>query len=238
MGQEITATTPSFPQLIQLSIEKGGSIEQVEKLLEMQERWEKREAEKAFAAAMSAFRAEVPVIVKNAQGHNTQYASLDFICQKIDPVLAKHGLSYYWDFEESDSELRVCCIVEHALGHSRRFNPMSAPADDSGKKNPIQAKGSTLTYLRRYTLEAAIGIASGGEDNDGNSYGVEFIDDGTAEALEQYFADDAKRNDDTDQWREKFYNWAKIDSLSDIPAKNVRTVEAALIKAYKLRGGT
>jgi hypothetical protein len=45
---------------------------------------------------------------------------------------------------------------------------MSAPPDTSGAKNVIQAKASTVTYLRRYTLLGAVGMAAGMPDSDGN----------------------------------------------------------------------
>jgi hypothetical protein len=37
---------------------------------------------------------------------------------------------------------------------------MSAPPDNSGSKNPIQAIGSTQSYLQRYTALALLGIAT------------------------------------------------------------------------------
>jgi hypothetical protein len=43
---------------------------------------------------------------------------------------------------------------------------MSGEPDTSGGKNNIQAKGSTMTYLQRYTLNLALGICTE-DDNDG-----------------------------------------------------------------------
>jgi hypothetical protein len=50
------------------------------------------------------------------------------------------------------------------MGHSERTT-LSATADTSGSKNSIQAIGSTVTYLQRYTLLAAVGLAAGGDDD-------------------------------------------------------------------------
>jgi hypothetical protein len=44
---------------------------------------------------------------------------------------------------------------------------MSAPDDQSGGKNAIQARGSTVTYLQRYTLLSAFGLVAADEDDDG-----------------------------------------------------------------------
>jgi len=46
---------------------------------------------------------------------------------------------------------------------------MSAKKDSSGNKNEIQARGSAITYLQRYTLIAALGISTADEDNDGQT---------------------------------------------------------------------
>ncbi len=59
---------------------------------------------------------------------------------------------------------------------------MEAPADTSGSKNMVQARGSTITYLERYTLCAILGIATADEDMDGRLIG-ELITPAQAEAL-------------------------------------------------------
>ena len=45
---------------------------------------------------------------------------------------------------------------------------LSASADNSGSKNSIQAIGSTVTYLQRYTLLAITGLATEDMDDDGS----------------------------------------------------------------------
>jgi ERF superfamily len=60
----------------------------------------------------------------------------------------------------------VTCILTHQMGHSEETTLAGAP-DNSGSKNSIQAIGSTVTYLERYTLLAATGLAAANGDNDG-----------------------------------------------------------------------
>jgi hypothetical protein len=62
----------------------------------------------------------------------------------------------------------VTCIL--SKGGYREENSLPGPADTSGSKNPIQAIGSTVTYLERITLKAALGL-SATDDDDGNSAG-------------------------------------------------------------------
>jgi hypothetical protein len=54
------------------------------------------------------------------------------------------------------------------MGHSESTSLTAAP-DTSGSKNSIQAVGSTITYLERYTLLALTGLAAQGQDDDGQA---------------------------------------------------------------------
>jgi hypothetical protein len=58
----------------------------------------------------------------------------------------------------------VTCIIAHSAGYSEE-NSLSAPFDPSGNKNPLQAIGSAQTYLQRYTLKAALGLAAAKDDD-------------------------------------------------------------------------
>ena len=71
-------------------------------------------------------------------------------------------------------------------GHSESVT-LSAPPDDSGKKNNIQQIASTVTYLERYTLLAATGTAVKEQDDDGSASGMseELITDYTKDIQEE-----------------------------------------------------
>ena len=142
------------------------------KLLEANERYETNEAKKDYHIAMAAFQSESPKILKDAKGHNTTYAKLPGIIAVVAPILSKNGLSHSWVTDCSDNKIKVTCKITHKHGHSEE-TWLSAGADGSGSKNSIQALGSTVTYLKRYTLEAALGLAE--EDDDGKG-----ADDGKA----------------------------------------------------------
>ena len=164
---QIDAGNPAA--LLQLAIEKGGSIEQLEKLMDLQERWQKQLARKAFFVALAAFQAEVPDLQKTKKGHNYFYAPLGSITKAIAPTMTAHGLSYRWEISE-DKGISVTCIVSHDEGHSEKSS-MSGEADKTGSKNDIQARGSAVTYLQRYTLISALGLSTADVDNDAQDYG-------------------------------------------------------------------
>jgi hypothetical protein len=66
--------------------------------------------------------------------------------------------------------VKVTCILSHKDGH-REETTLSGPFDHSGNKNAVQAIGSGVAYLQRYTLKAAVGVAAG-HDDDGRSSGT------------------------------------------------------------------
>lgn len=175
------AMQPSAPatpmQMIATHVANGGSIEQLERLYQLQVRYEENEARKAWNAGMNAFKANPPRIIKNkhvsfgARNNPTQYdhATLDEVANKISAAMAPHGLSFRWETDQQNGgQISVTCIVAHKDGHSERTT-LSAGADQSGGKNNIQSIGSTVSYLQRYTLKAATGIAEAGQDDDGQA---------------------------------------------------------------------
>lgn len=172
--QQAGAMTPA--RMIEMAFAHGAGIEQLEKLFDMHERWERNEARKAFIRALSEFKASAPQLIKNKRVRYqnrdkswTEYdhASLDYITSAINPVLSAFGLAYRWQTEQRDDGLiHVTCVLTHIDGHSERVTLFGYP-DESGGKNKIQAVGSTVSYLQRYTLLAVLGMATEGQDNDG-----------------------------------------------------------------------
>lgn len=161
-------------RMIEMAFAHGASMDQLERLFDMHERWEKNEARKAFVRAMTEFKALNPAVTKNrhvfyktAKG-NVEYdhATLDNIADEISPMLSHVGLTYRWVPEQKDGEIHITCVLTHAMGHSESAT-FSGPPDYSGSKNDIQAVGSTAFYLERYSLLAVTGIAPRGLDNDG-----------------------------------------------------------------------
>jgi hypothetical protein len=167
---QIEAVAPK--SILQMAIAQGADIDKLTKLLELQERWEANEARKAFHAAMAKFKDNPPKIGKNkhvkftTQKGVTEYdhSTLGHVVDQIAASLASVGMSHKWKTTQQGSNITVTCILTHELGHSEDTS-LTAGADDSGGKNSIQAVGSTVTYLERYTLLAATGTACGIDDD-------------------------------------------------------------------------
>lgn len=155
----------------------------IKALMELAERWDATQARKAFDAALSSAKAELPVLRKNrkvdftsAKGRtNYAYEDLGEVIGTIDPILSKHGLYVTFSTTTHDNGLiTVTCRIGHAGGHYRE-NALPGMPDLTGNKNPIQAVGSTVTYLQRYTLKAALGLAAAGDDDGRASQEPEII---------------------------------------------------------------
>jgi hypothetical protein len=197
--------------------------EKLDKLLAVQERYEQGQAKKAYSEAMAAFRSEAPVIDRNARVNFTsskgttdyQHSTLGYSLSVINPILGKHGLNPSWRTEQLDGGLiRVTCRLTHAMGHYEETALQASP-DQSGNKNNIQAIGSTVSYLERYTLFSICGLASGTEDDDGGAGG-----DGDGDGGKPPYPDD--------KFNENLPNWQSlIESGQKTAAAVIRTVESA-----------
>ena len=163
-------------RLIEIAVNNGADITQLEKLMDLQERYEANQAKKEFNAAMSQFQAMLPVIEKlgivdytTSKGRTFyQYAKIEDIAKAIQPALKETGLSYRFTQSQDNGIITVRCIVTHKSGHSEYSELVSSP-DISGGKDQLKSIASAISYLRRYTLTGILGIVVGGEDDDGGT---------------------------------------------------------------------
>ncbi len=220
------------------AVEGGADINVLEKLMTLQERWEGNQARKAFDEAMAAAKAEIPPIFKNrtvdftsTKGRtNYRHEDLAEIARTVNPILGRHGLAYrFRTSAEPNEPIRVTCIVSHRLGYFEE-NTLHGPRDESGSKNSIQAIGSTLTYLQRMTLKAALGLAATEDDDgrrsemrDGEADPLATIDDAQQDELRQLITDTATNIG-------KFLEFAKAESISDIQARDFQRLRAILVQ--------
>lgn len=171
------AEPSSMHPLVAAAVNKSGEInpETLDKLLDVQQKWEANEARKAYAAAMALFREICPPIFKDARVHfensgggstDYQHETLAGVLNTISDALGETGLNPTFRTEQLEGgRIRVTCRVTHKNGHFEETSLEGSP-DSSGKKNNIQQVGSTITYLQRYTLKAILGLAAA-VDNDG-----------------------------------------------------------------------
>ena len=202
------ALTPM--DMLNRAVSAGADIEVLEKLMALHERWEKNQARKDFDEAVAAAKAEIPPITKNREGHNSKrYADFAAIAKIVDPIIARHGLSYRFRTKQGE-RIDVTCILSHRAGHSEETT-LCGPPDTTGSKNAIQAIGSTLTYLQRYSLVQMLGLASSEDDDGRSAASTTTIDAQQAQNLRDYIRGAGASE-------AKFLKWAKVEKIEDIPA--------------------
>jgi hypothetical protein len=185
----------NYDKVINLAIEQKSDLATIEKFMDLRERWEKNQAVKAYNEAMTKFKANPPEIDKNKHVKFqtlkgvTEYNHADLfnVTDKISSELSKYGLSASWTTNQIDKQISVTCKISHVQGHFESTTLSSSP-DDSGGKNSIQAIGSAVTYLQRYTLLALTGLATREQDNDGKTAeDIKYISDKQKSTLVDMF---------------------------------------------------
>lgn len=168
--QDVSILTPT--DMLNNAVMAGADIVVLEKLMALQERYEASQARKAFDAAMADAKAHMGTVHKTTKGNYGNYADFASVARHVDATLSEQGLSYRFNIDQTEKAMKVTCIMRHRDGHFEETTLMS-PIDTSGSKNAVQQIGSTQTYLMRYTLMAALGLAAS-KDDDGHSSSVKF----------------------------------------------------------------
>lgn len=146
-------------------------VQKLGHLLDMQERILARNAEVAYAAALSQLQSELPEIpergmirIKSKDGgkviQETPYALWEDINEAIRPLLHKHGFSLSFRTGlTNDGRVSVTAVLLHCEGH-REETTMVLGHDSSGSKNAVQAIGSSTSYGKRYATAALLNLTS------------------------------------------------------------------------------
>jgi hypothetical protein len=215
---QLAAAPPSEPQP-PLASEGGGllvmierlatnphlNLEVFDRLLTARRQEEDRAAERAFNLAMSQAKGQLQPVLKTRDvdypskkegGGRVKYRYEAFadVARVVDPVFSAHGLAYRFAVEQQGDMARVTCIVSHADGYSERVKLESKVDPGSTGMSMVQALGSALTYLQRYSLRAAIGLAAA-IDDDGRAAGGSSprIVDEQADELRRLFDETGRR---------------------------------------------
>ena len=96
-------------------------------------------------------------------GEAYRYASLNAVLEVVKPTLAKHGLALFQPVS-TDKErgfIEVQTMFLHTSGGQVTFPTYSTPITAAMTQ---QAIGGSISYMRRYALQSALGLAA--DDND------------------------------------------------------------------------
>lgn len=219
-----------------------GNIEMYREAVSLAKEMDAIAARKAFDVAMADAQAELPTIRRNREvdsggrGPKYRFEDLAEIERTVKPILSKHGLNYRFRTQQNGDRISITCIVSHRAGHSEE-NTLTAGPDNGPGRNAIQQIGSTQTYLQRYTLKAALGLAAA-HDDDGRA------SEQRAEAESYVPPPGSITQEQADNIRDAleakgasskaFLQWAKRDRIEGIPADHYDACIAAINKFQKV----
>jgi hypothetical protein len=170
---DITTTGNGLLSFIErASRDETFSIEKFEALLRMRRDEEQDQARKMFNRAMAEVEAEIGPIIRDRinPAVNRKYATLEAISAVLRPVYSKHGFAVRFGCDKPPKEgwMRITCTTSHAGGYSEQIY-LDSPVDvqQGGRgRTPVQAVGSTITYLRRYLLQLAFNVVLADDEDD------------------------------------------------------------------------
>lgn len=117
--------------------------------------------------ALASFQQEVPAIHEGTKGYGYTYSDLKTIFKVINPILAKHNLGFT-QLVQGDS---IKTIIFHTESGENIETECQMPENVQLKgMNAFQVAGSAITYYRRYSLSAALGLVT---DVDSDAKGEE-----------------------------------------------------------------
>lgn len=216
--------------IILAAIQKNYDPSFIEKMMDLAERNERNVARKAYVKAMADWRPNAPEIIKDKRVEFTtdkgttsyKHASLGNVTKSISNSMGAYGLKINWTTEQPDGKIKVTCTICHEGGHSESTS-LTAGYDQTGNKNAIQALGSTISYLERYTLLALTGLATEDMDDDGNGTGSppEAISENKIADIETMVTDliTAKLLKDGADFTARLKRLFKVEKIDDLTEK-------------------
>jgi hypothetical protein len=168
----IQNNTFSVENLLSLAVEKGTSLEGMERLIAMRRELKAEWAKEQFDMAMANSQGQFPIIekTKGVEDNNKKllykYAPLDVIVGQTKSIIGENGLSYSIKTEITDGKVKIFCIVKHKSGHSETTDVEMPLVTKTGIMSAPQVVAATITFAKRYAFCNAFGIMTGDEDKE------------------------------------------------------------------------
>jgi len=122
---------------------------------------------KEITAALCKFIQQVGTIEEKANAQYGKFADLSTVLSTVNPALAANGLAVVHTTKVVDNKNILITNLLHTSGESIT-SEMFLPVNTGGKGNPMHQEGGAITYCRRYSLLAILGLNAGIPDNDGD----------------------------------------------------------------------
>ena len=122
---------------------------------------------KEITAALCKFIQQVGTIEEKANAQYGKFADLSTVLSTVNPALAANGLAIVHTTKVVDNKNILITNLLHTSGESIT-SEMFLPVNTGGRGNPMHQEGGAITYCRRYSLLAILGLNAGIPDNDGD----------------------------------------------------------------------
>lgn len=145
------------------------NMDTIERVFKLRNEIKAEKSREAFFAALSQFQSLVPDIPKRKKGYGYFYAPIGDIDKGIKKAMDAAGLSKRWVQAETPEFVTISCVVTHTEGHSEQatIGPVGWDLlEKTERMNSLQHRAAVISYLQRYTMVAALGIATS-DDTDG-----------------------------------------------------------------------
>ena len=230
-GELTGLATVSPAELITTALDRGASIDVIQKLLDMRDRLRAEEAEGAFREAMTRFQAECPVVIKRKKvmnkpekggGERFRFAPIDDIERATKSYRERNGLSHTFKTEiisEPFKGVRVTIFISHVLGHCETSS-FEVPIDTDAFMTAPQKWHSAASFSKRIALCNGYGIITGGEDDAAESV----IDDNPPEETPEQ---KAAREKDEIVKKQKAEAIAKLNALPTDIVEGFKIIEVS-----------
>jgi hypothetical protein len=228
---------PQVFELFQMALAKGeAGVNALEKLVDLQDKIQRRNAEQEFHRALAEFQESCPAVQKSSTakittngggGYSFTYADLEEIISTVRPHLSSRGFSFTFDSTVEPSKMLTCtCTLHHAHGHSMESR-FTLPTDSKSGASDQQKIGGALTYAKRQCLISVLGLAlTDPEQAGGQSPRPEAI----ALVTDEQRASLLALMDETKVSTKVFCDRYKIESVAKLPATQFAGAVAALEK--------
>ena len=122
---------------------------------------------KEITAALCKFIQQVGTIEEKDTAQYGKFADLSTVLSTVNPALAANGLAVVHTTKVEDNKNILITNLLHTSGESIT-SEMVLPVNTGGRGNPMHQEGGAITYCRRYSLLAILGLNAGIPDNDGD----------------------------------------------------------------------
>ena len=122
---------------------------------------------KEITAALCKFIKQVGTIEEKDTAQYGKFADLSTVLSTVNPALAANGLAVVHTTKVVDNKNILITNLLHTSGESIT-SEMLLPNNTGGGGNPMHKEGGAITYCRRYSLLAILGLNAGIPDNDGD----------------------------------------------------------------------